>query len=173
MTESRSGQPPFLLIGRVLGSTGHQGAIRVELLTDFPDNVLRQKTLHVGEELRPYAVETLRVDGNVATVKLAGVDDMATAMALRRAEVSIPRQAAQPLAEGEYFWHDVVGLTVVTDEGQTIGRVTSILRTGANDVYVVATDQGEVLIPVIEQVIVEISPERDLIVIKPMPGLLD
>lgn len=173
MTQMPPGQPPFLLVGRVLGTTGHQGSIRVELLTDFPDNFLRQKTLHLGDELRPYAVESLRIDGNVATVKLAGVDEMATAIALRRAEVSIPRQSAQTLAEGEHFWHDVVGLTVVTDEGLAIGPVTSIIRTGANDVYVVSTEGRDVLIPVIEQVVIEISLERGVIVITPMPGLLD
>ena len=145
----------------------------MRLLTDFPDNLRRQKTLHLGDDLRPFQVENIQVSGGDATVKLVGIDDATTALAYRQFDVSIPREAAQPLGENEFFWHDVVGLLVVTTDGEEVGSVTDILRTGANEVYVVATTKGEVLIPAIEQVIVDISPEAGRMVIRPMPGMLD
>jgi 16S rRNA processing protein RimM len=86
----------------------------------------------------------------------------------------VNRKDAVKLEENEFFIVDLVGLRVVSDEGMDIGVLTDVLQTGANDVFVVKTDDGdEVLIPYIEQCVPQIHPETGRITVHLLPGLLD
>lgn len=173
MGSAPPGEPAFLVVGRILGSVGLRGAVRAQLLTDFPENFERQTTLFVGDDLRPHRVETCQLEGPTATIKLGGVDDATAASALRGQEISIPRSAAVTLDEGEFFWHQVIGMMVVTLSGEQIGPVVDILRTGANDVYIVRTATGDALIPAVESIVKSIDPGTNRLTIDPIPGLLD
>lgn len=106
-------------------------------------------------------------------LRLSGVGDRNAAETLRGKDVTIRKEDAVTLPEGQYFWHEVIGLTVVnasTDEA--LGRVVEILETGANDVYVVRPPQGkEVLVPAIKDVVKHIDPEHGRMVIEPLPGM--
>ena len=166
-------RPAFLVVAHILGTVGLAGELRAQIVTDFPSRLRRHRTVHLGDELRPYRVAGWRLQGDRATLRLESVDDVATAHALVGAEVCVPTEAAARPPKGEYFWHDVIGLTVLTEGGEELGHVADIVRTGANDVYVVEGPRGRVMIPAIESVIKEMSPADGRIVIHPLPGLLE
>ncbi len=89
-------------------------------------------------------------------------------------EIRIPFDEADPLPAGEYYYWQILGLRVRTIEGEYLGEVSQILETGANDVYIVRTDDGEdLLIPAIRSVIQKIDLEHGVIEIEVIPGLLD
>jgi 16S rRNA processing protein RimM len=78
-----------------------------------------------------------------------------------------------PLPPGRYYRFELVGLTVRTRAGETLGRVTEVFATGSNDVIVVDGPGGEILLPAVESVLVEVSPERGELRVEVPPGLLD
>ena len=107
-------------------------------------------------------------------LKLADVPDRNAAESLRGKEITIRREDAVALPEGRFYWHQVIGLTVIhASTNQVFGRVTDIVETGANDVYVVRPEQGrEILVPAIKDVVKEIDPENGRMLIEPLPGML-
>jgi 16S rRNA processing protein RimM len=104
-------------------------------------------------------------------LQLDGVADRDAAEQLRGWLVQVPKTEAWKLPRGRYYWHQIVGLRVLTTDGEEIGTVAEILETGANDVYVVKGDGGERLIPAIKQVVTEIAPERGEMVVELLPGM--
>lgn len=85
----------------------------------------------------------------------------------------VPEAEAVALPKGEYFVHQIVGLTVVTTAGEALGTVAEVLETGSNDVYAVRGPRGEVMIPALKEVIKEVDLAAGRMVVDPLPGLLD
>jgi 16S rRNA processing protein RimM len=105
------------------------------------------------------------VQGRFVLLKLEGIDSREAAERWRNAMVVVPEDERVRLPRGHYFWQDVIGLDVRTDDGQRLGRVREILETGANDVYVVDTEPGELLVPAIKDVVQRIDvPAREMVV---------
>ena len=164
----------FLVIGRVLGSVGVEGEMRVQAVTDFPERFEQLQTVHVGDNLRPFTVKGVRLEGGVNVVlKLAGVDTADAARAMRNQELSVPIEQAVAIEPDQYFWHEIVGLQVVTDDGVDLGKIQQVIRTGSNDVYVVGTGAKEVLIPAIEDVVKQIDLPAGKMIVHLIPGLVD
>jgi len=150
---------------------GLGGELRVDLLTDYPEQLVRLRTVYLGPEAQPWKVEGVRLHKGGALFKLSGCNDRNAADALRGALVQIAREDAVPLEEGEYYEHQIVGMTVVEQDGTLLGKVSEIISTGANDVYVVVGPEGELLLPAIESVILEIDLDADRMVVHMMEGL--
>jgi len=164
----------FLVIGRVLGAVGVEGEMRVQAITDFPERFENLRTIHVGDNLRPYAVRRVHLEGgDTILLKLDGVETADTARAMRNQDLSVPIEEAVPLESGQYFWHEIIGLEVLTDTGITLGKVQDVIRTGSNDVYVVGTAARDILIPAIEDVVKRIDPAAGIMVVHLIPGLVD
>jgi 16S rRNA processing protein RimM len=142
------------------------------LLSDFPGVLRRRKLLLLGEDLRPVDVVSFSVSGPSALLRLVGVDTVEDAAALRGEYLYVTTADAARPVRGEYFLHEIVGLAVETEEGRPLGHVREVLRTGANDVYVVVGPLGELLIPAIADVVQSIDVEAGRILIRPLPGLL-
>ena len=143
------------------------------MLSDFADRFAGLKTVYLGRAYQPFEVEWTHHHKKGVLLKLAGVATPEQAEALRGALVFVPAAEAVPLSEGQYYWHQIIGLDVQTSDGRQLGRISDILRTGSNDVYVVRSDRGELLIPAIEDVVKEIDLARRRMIVEPMPGLLD
>ena len=167
----RRPEPRYLAIGRVARPFGLRGELKVQLLTDFREQLGRLRTVYLGPQAQPWKVEAIRLHKAAALLKLDGCDDRTAAEALRGALVQIPREDAVPLKEGEYYEHQIVGMTVVEEDGTLLGKVVEIISTGANDVYVVRGPDGELLLPAIESVILEIDLDVDRMVVHVMAGL--
>lgn len=170
-------EPRYLAVGRVQRPHGVRGEVRVEILTGYPERLDRHAAFylahpHSPEAVRRYPVEQLRLHRNVLLLKLGGCDNRNAAEALRGMLVQVPIEDAVPLEEGEYYLYQVVGVQVETEDGEPLGRVIEVLDTGANDVYVVGGPRGEVLLPAIKDVVLELDLDARRLVVRLMPGLL-
>jgi len=162
----------FLAIGRILRPWGVQGEVKVEILTDFPERFRLLRTVYLGQGRQPYTLERARRHGHQMVLKFKECRSRLAAEALRDQLVQIPVEEAMPLEEGEYYEHQIIGLDVVTREGEKLGRVTEVLFTGANEVYVVHGRGREILLPAIEDVILEIDLTGGRMVVALLEGLL-
>jgi 16S rRNA processing protein RimM len=155
-------------VGRIIAAHGVRGEVKVQSLTDFGQRFHRGSRLWLnGREVR---VERSRAQGRNVVLKLSEVDDRTAAEKLRDAELMVP-QPASLATEGVYYQHDILGLEVVEKDGTHLGRVTDILSTGSNDVYDVEGPRGEVLLPALDDVVLEIDLEAGRMVVELLPGL--
>jgi 16S rRNA processing protein RimM len=128
----------------------------------------------VGEEdPSPMPVQRARLHQGVIILKLEGCDTRNQAEALRNQWLQVRLEEALTLDEGEFFYYQLIGLQVETVDGEVLGELHEILQTGANDVFVVRGPGGELLLPDIPDVILEIDPEAGRIVVQIPAGLRD
>jgi len=162
------GTPPEavrLTIGTVLGAFGVAGELKVRLATDDPEHLPRLERVFLGDEPRPRRLLGVRFHAGQALLRLQGIATREQAAARRGEPVRIAGADARPLAEGEFFLYQLVGLDVVDEAGATLGRVTDLLETGANDVLVVTPDAGpDLLLPNHPSVVLDIRPAEGRLV---------
>jgi 16S rRNA processing protein RimM len=165
-----------LAVARILRPHGVRGELRAEILTEEPGRFGLLEQVYVGQagevpvlvQLQGYR---FRMDRGWVLLKLAGYDDRNQAGALRGALVQIPESQALPLGEDEYYEHQILGLVVETLAGESLGHVTEVLYTGANDVYVVGHAGQELLIPALEDVVLEVDLAGGRLVVELPDGL--
>jgi 16S rRNA processing protein RimM len=160
----------YVAVGRILGPWGLQGDLKVEPLTDFPERFALGCSLYI--EGFAYAIERCRWQKGKVYIKLSGIDSATAAEALRQRFLEVPEEDLKPLSEGEYYQFQIVGLEVRTTEGQALGKVTQILSTGSNDVFVVHGEGGELLIPALDDVIKAVDLDGGWIEVELVEGLL-
>jgi 16S rRNA processing protein RimM len=165
-------KPRYLVIGRVLKPWSYRGELKIEILTDFPDRFASLHQVFLGDDAKPFSVERARLHGNAALVKLKGIDSAEPAAKLRNQLVQVALDDAVPLRPGQVYLYQLIGLRVVTVDGETLGEIVDVLDTRANDVYVVRNGSREILIPAIADVVKEISVERGEIVVRLIEGLV-
>lgn len=169
----RSTEPSFLAIGQILKPHGVRGEMRVRPLTDLPERFTWLETVYVGEQAqRPYQVAGVRFHQDIVLLQLHDVPTREAAALLRGQVLLVPIDEAIPLAEDEYFLFELEGLAVYTDEDEHLGEITAVLETGANTVLVVDGDQGELLLPNIPDVVLDIDFENGRMRVHLLPGLL-
>ncbi len=162
--------PAFILIGQIVAPRGVRGELKVNLAAE-PEEFLALERVYVGAERTPFAVEQVRLFRGQALLRLRGIDDRNAAETLRGASVYLSSTEALPLGEGEYYYEQILGLEVYTVEGEHLGQVVEIIATGANDVYVVQGPEGEVLLPAIRQVILQVDLAAGTMRVKLLEGL--
>lgn len=176
--QRRAPEPRFLVIGQVVGAHGVRGELKVQILTEDALRFGLLEQVYVSledEEPVAWSLEGYRLHMGRALLKLKGCDDRTAAAALRGYLVQVPREEAIPLEEGEYFEHQILGLKVWTSAGELLGEVVDILYTAANEVYVVQgpnLGRRELLIPAIEDVVLEVDLEAGRLVVELLEGLL-
>jgi 16S rRNA processing protein RimM len=168
-------QPALVIVGRVVKPHGVRGEMRVDPETDFPDRLVGLREAHLVLDGRPTPVtmETVRRTGEGFLVKIAGIDRPEDAGKWRGALLAVAREDAAVLPEGRYYIFDVMGMTAVTDAGQALGVIDEVIRTPANDVFVIRGPRGEILVPAIASVVLAVDGAARRVVIHPLPGLLD
>ena len=155
-------------IGRVAGVHGIHGEVKVEPLTDFPERFRQGR--RVWLEGTPRSIQNSRWQRRLVYLKLTGIDSREAAQRLQGQELRVPDLLAIE-AEDVYYQHDIVGLRVEEESGEALGTVVDILATGANDVYVVHGERGELLLPAIEDVVKRVDVAGGRIVVELLPGL--
>jgi 16S rRNA processing protein RimM len=167
------GEPVFLAVGKLHRPHGIHGEIIMEILTDFPERLKTGITLYVGKEHQPLRLRSRRWHNQNLLVTFEGYSDPETVSILVNQLVQVRAADSPPLPEGEYYHHQLLGLQVVDENGIQLGRLKQILETGANDVYIVQTEQGkEILLPAIDSVLRAIDLAQGQIVVHLLPGLL-
>ena len=150
----------MVVMGKVVGAQGIQGWVKVQTFTEYLDGLLDYSTWYVGNEQEWRPLEVLEANvhgGKVLIAKLQGIVDRTAAEKCKGLLIAVPRDSLPEQPEGEYYWSDLVGLSVENLAGEKFGIVDSLLETGANDVLVVKGESGEKLIPFIDSVIKHVS----------------
>jgi 16S rRNA processing protein RimM len=150
----------MVVMGKVVGAQGIQGWVKVQTFTEYLDSLLDYTTWYVGNEQEWRPLEVLEANvhgGRVLIAKLQGIPDRTAAEKYKGLLIAVPRAELPEKEEGEYYWSDLIGLTVENLQGEMFGTVDSLLETGANDVLVVKGESGEKLIPFIDSVIKQVS----------------
>jgi 16S rRNA processing protein RimM len=171
----KQNETDWATIGQVVALFGTHGELKVRLLTDIPNRFAELQTIYVGANHTHYHIQSVRpYKGDMIILKLSGIDDANTAEPLRNQELCIPLNELATLPPDSYYQHDILGLQVLTLDGQEIGHIVDIIVTGSNDVYSVKQPDGtQVLIPAIKDVVKQIDLIRRTMHIDPLPGLLD
>ena len=154
-----------IVVGRVVRGHGLDGSLKIRSYSDNPERFRAGEPLTVSGESHAVVSGQTLTDGHIL-LRLAGVNDAHAARKLTGQWLFAPIDSAPALPPGEYYHYQLVGLPVITDQGETLGAVREILTTGSNDVYVVASDAGEeILLPAISQVIrrIDLSAGRMLV----------
>ena len=167
-------EPRYLAVGIVNRAHGLRGELSVTVLTEFPDRFETTDWVYLGNELEatPYRLESYRWHTNKILLTLSGVTDRTQAEKLRGQLVQVPIEEAFPLPEGVYYLYQLIGLQVITTEGEALGSVVDVLETGANDVYVLDNGGQQLLVPAIADVVQSIDMAKGQMVIEVIDGLI-
>ncbi|TDL35062.1 ribosome maturation factor RimM [Jeotgalibacillus sp. S-D1] len=166
-------------VGKIVNTHGIRGEVRVISRTDFPDeryvpgNVL---FLFKDQNSDPkeLTIKSHRKHKNFDLLTFEGYDDVNQVEHFREGMLKISEEQLTDLHENEYYYHEIIGCKVTTINNEYIGEVKEILSPGANDVWVVAAEDGkEVLIPYIEQVVKSVDVELKQVTIEVIEGLLE
>lgn len=168
----------WLSVGKVVNTHGIRGELKVISQTDF-----MEERFAVGNELIllnaemtqqiPVTVQSSRLHKEMIIVKLKGFDNINDVEKYKGWSLKVTKDNLVELEEGEYYQHQIIGCRVVTDEGEELGVISEILVPGANDVWVVNQPKGkQVLIPVIDDVLLNVDVANKLVTVRLMEGLI-
>ncbi|MCI8403187.1 MAG: ribosome maturation factor RimM [Lachnospiraceae bacterium] len=167
----------YLRVGVIASTHGVHGEVKVYPTTDSLERFRDLKevvAVTARNEKKLLLVEGVKFFKQFAILKFREVATMDEAQKYKGCDLMVSRENAQPLAENEYYIGDLLGLTVETEEGESLGILADVLQTGANDVYVVKRPDGrELLLPVINSCILDVDLEKGLVKAHLMEGLLD
>jgi 16S rRNA processing protein RimM len=161
------------VVAQVLAPHGIRGELKCRIVTDFPQQRFKRgNEVIIGEQR--HSIQSARIQGQIVLLRLLDVADRTVADTFRGKDVLIRREDAVQLPKGQFYWYEVIGLTVIdSTTDQPLGQVAEILETGANDVYVVKTPFGkEILVPAIKDVVQSIEPDTGQMLIVPLPGMI-
>ncbi len=167
------GEPSYLVVGKFRRPHGVSGEILFDVYSDFPERLKAGKKIFVGEDRQVLRIRRSRAHGQAL---LLGFQQYTTPeevseLTNQLAYVSVEDLPALP--EGEYYHHQLLGLRVQTDTGANLGQLVQILENPANDIYIVQPERGkEILLPAIEDVILDIDLEAKMMRVHLLPGLL-
>ena len=175
MVQNAPGRNP-LSIGTVLKGHGLKGDVKIHSLlgnTEILSSVHTLIATYPDGRAEYLELDRVHAGGGKVVLGFKGIKDRAGADALQGATLSITREDLPPLADGEYYLGELVGYTVVSDDGTFIGQVRDVWDLPANEVLRVIGNDREVLVPLIDEVIKEIDLDGRRVVITAMEGLLD
>ena len=162
----------YLRVGVISSSHGVRGEAKVFPTTDDVQRFKKLKTciLDTGREYKELHIESVKFFKQMVILKFKEITSIDELMPYKGKDLLVTRDQAVKLEENEYF----IGLRVVTDEGEDFGVLTDVIQTGANDVYEVKRPDGkEVLLPVIDECILDVDLEKQQVTAHIMPGLVD
>ncbi len=166
----------LLRVGIIANTHGIRGEVKVYPTTDdisrFKD--LKHVILDTGKEKKELTITGVKYSKQTVILKFKEFDNINDIERFKGCDLLVTRENAVPLDENEFFIADLIGCKVLTEEGEELGSLSDVITTGANDVYVVETKQGEeILLPYIEDCIKSIDIENKTIIAHILPGLLD
>lgn len=165
----------FLEIGQIVGVQGIKGEVRVNPWSDSPSFLLEFDLLYLNNGDKEINILNSYTSKNVVIMKLEGIDTIEQAQMLKRQILFADREDME-LDEGVFFIQELIGLTVIDQQNNSIeyGKIIEVTPTGSNDVYHIKSAEGKVvLIPAIAQVIKKTDIEKGIMEITPLKGLFD
>lgn len=166
----------FYKVGTMVNTHGIRGEMRVIATTDFPEERFQKgKQLFIdNNEKTPVEIATVRPHKQFILVSFKDMQNINNVEKYKGMDLLVADADLQTLEEGEFYYKDIIGAEVVTEDGLSIGNVKEIFETGANDVWVVKRQgKDDLLLPMIEDVIKEVDVDNQKITIDLLEGLAD
>jgi 16S rRNA processing protein RimM len=161
-------------IGEIVKTRGLRGCLKVLCYVETKNTFSDLKFVYIeqtsGQKNR-FELKKIDVSGNILFVELEGIPDVESAKAFVGCKVFLPEDMQEKLPEGEYYWRDIIGLDVYSEDDKYIGKIESVFPTGSNDVYVCKQAEREILLPAIADVIRKIDVNRRVMIVRLLEGL--
>lgn len=162
----------MLELGRVVNTHGIRGELKIQPWCDDPGIFDELPYFYIGGQ--KYEIRRSRFHKNCEIVSVDGIDTINDAEKLRNQLVTVERELLGELPEGTYYIADLEGLLVRTVQGEELGHIDQVIKTGSNDVYVVKGNRDkDILLPVIDQVVKEVNLDDGYVLVELMEGLID
>jgi 16S rRNA processing protein RimM len=161
--------PDHISVGKILRAWGLNGQLKVEPFSDFPGRFVTGQEFYIGAT--KFQCKYVHQRSGTFILKLDGIETKEEANKVRGSLLTIPQSEAPDLPEGTFYYHEVEDLEVWTDEDIYLGKITEIINTASNDVYVVKNIDQEILIPATSDVIKLINLKTQRLTIHVIPGL--
>ena len=165
----------LILMGKVAATHGIRGQLRIIPYSGMADNLLACRSLLLRDakgRIEQFEVSSAAIHGKKLLVTLKGFSGINQVLHFVGSEVLLYKEQLAATEEDEFYWHDLMGMKVVTSDGTDLGTLESIIETGSNDVYVAVSDGREYLIPALADV-VSIDVQARLVTVTPFEGLFD
>jgi 16S rRNA processing protein RimM len=163
-------------VGKIIGTHGIKGHMKLNSYSGNEESLSRANLVVIrsidGVE-RDFTLKSFKANAGKFIVALQEFDDIDLVTPFIGSELCLKRGTLPELTDDEYYWTDLIGLNVVTDDGTLLGPIADIFETGSSDIYVVKGNEREYLIPAVGDVIKQIDLKSGTVVITPLEGLLD
>lgn len=160
-----------ILMGKVVNVVGLKGEIKIYSYTDRNERFEELDEIWLDNDI--YAIEKVRFQNKVVILKLEGINDRNQAEKMRNKKVYIEAEDLPELPEGTYYVRDLIGITVVTEDGE-LGKITDVIQNSAQDLYEVKPEEGKkIYIPVVKEFVTEVDMENRIVKVTLPEGLLD
>ncbi len=170
-----AGNNELITVGQILNTQGIKGEVKVRSLTDYPERFQAGSRFVFDKngQTQTLTLEIVRQHNNFLIIKFREIQDMDSAEALKNGELKITKDQLVRLPEDTYFIFEILDMEVRTEEGLILGRIKDVVKTGSNDVYVVAGENKDYLIPALKNIVINVDKTNKLMIIKPLEGLLE
>lgn len=166
----------LITIGKAVRPFGVKGEMKIEPMTDFPERFKGLRRVYLvspaGKEIS-CEVRSVRYAGDVPFLLFDGYDSPEKAKALNGWLIKIPEEETVHLPDGTYYWFELIGMEVLSESGEKLGKIVDIFETGSNDVYVIKRGRKETYIPATAEVIKQVDRKEKRMVIHLLDGLLE
>lgn len=160
-----SKQEDWVIVGRFGRPHGVKGLVSVYSFTDPRDNILSYSDWHVflNKCWQPIKVLSAHIHTKTIVAQIEGYSERETAALLTNVEIAIHKDQLASLKTGEYYWHQLVGMSVINQQGQLFGKVIEVMPTGSNDVLVVQGEKRHLIPYLPGQYIIQIDDQTQTI----------
>jgi 16S rRNA processing protein RimM len=165
-----------VLLGKIVATHGIKGGVRVAVFSGEYETILSLASLMLkGRDgrMKTFRVAASALHGKKLIISFEEYDNINLALPLVGHEIYAEREQMPALSEGEFYWFDLLGLRVETDQGEILGELVDIIATGSNDVYVVKDSKREYLIPALADIVIDVNLDNGIMKVSPPEGLLD
>ncbi len=174
-----SAKQNLVLYGKITKRHGLYGEVKVFAFGGHPETLSGLGKIYVEvpnrKEPRRFSLSQVKIQKNVAIVKLEDIDTPEAADALKNLHVLVEKNDLQPPGEDEYYWTDLIGLRVCTSHGDNIGEVKDLINSGGHDILVIKSPERgrEFLVPFVERFVTTVDLDGSMITVEPVEGLLE
>lgn len=160
----------YIVVGKIGATYGIAGWLKIHTYTEFGANILNYSPWYLSSDsdqqsYREIIIEAGKPHGNSFIAKFTGVDTPEAARLYTGKTISIKRSQLPDLNQGEYYWSDLVGLTVINIRGEVLGKVSYLIETGANDVLVIKGDKEHAIPYLPGSVVVKVDLAKQEIIV--------
>lgn len=170
-------EPDVLIsVGKIIGTHGIKGMLKVHSFSGNIESLLGARTVTLKSKegkLQEFGLKIVTPHAGKLMIGFKGLDEINLVLPLVGSEICLLRSQLPIPEENEYYWCDLLGLTVATVDGEALGTITDIFETGSSDIYVVRGMEREYLIPAIADVIRSVDLKSGRMLITPLEGMLD